>query len=141
MNFKVIFLFLLFFLLMNLSSAALLEEKWSYPTGTVNKIFLEDLDGDGSPEIIAWVSDTLLALNLQGSLLWSFEKDDLLSVTISDLNSDGKKEIILSSGRRMAGIERSFLWILNYQGKLILKYPSSKVALTLLLKDIKALLP
>ncbi len=138
MKFKILF-FLILLLLSGVSSLSLFEEEWKYHTGAIREIFFEDLDSDGYQEIVSWAGDTIVALDLDGSKLWGFSKEDVLSVDVVDLDDNGRKETVVTSGRSIGGTDRSFLWILDNDGKVILKYPASQVALTILLKSVRAL--
>jgi len=135
----IFFLFLVSFTrICNAKNFPLFEEEWSYKTGAFREIFIDDLNNDGKKELIFLIgNDKILVLNYQGKFLWSYEKDNILSVKISDLYSDNEKEVILTSGRLIANIARCFLWILNNKGETLLKYPNSKVGMTVFLKDIE----
>jgi tetratricopeptide (TPR) repeat protein/outer membrane protein assembly factor BamB len=124
--------FSFFILTGELSNASILAKKFSYKSGTIREIFFEDLDGDGILEIILLSGDTISVLDSRtGSLHWTYSHKNILSISVSDLDGNGEKEIIFTSGRSVAGIARCFLWILNKDGKMIVKYPPSKVGLTI----------
>ncbi|MFQ6091410.1 MAG: ATP-binding protein [bacterium] len=92
------------------------KEVWRYKTGPhIEKIFLRDLDGDDTSEIIASsyapangseannTDDShsyLIVLSKDGDLLWQFETGGKFSgcnVRIDDIDRDGKIEIILAT--------------------------------------------
>gem|GEM_PF-1133270 len=81
------------------------KTEWSYE---INKgvyqandysISISDIDGEGGKEIlVATYDNKLIALNNQGSRIWSYETERLVSsVRATDLDNDGREEIIFGS--------------------------------------------
>ncbi|MFH1722116.1 MAG: hypothetical protein ABH950_05890 [Candidatus Altiarchaeota archaeon] len=79
------------------------NQKWSYTTsGRIGEVLVDDLEGDGTSEILALgVDDKLYVLNSFGALLWSYKNPDLSEgLAVGDVDHDGEKEIIIVSGRK-----------------------------------------
>lgn len=75
---------------------------WKFETeGSIySKPVVEDLNGDGLPEIVFGSCDNrIYVLNEEGVLLWSFETDFWVvgSPLIMDIDSDKRNEIVLGS--------------------------------------------
>lgn len=112
-----------------------LDKIWQINLGSpvYSDIVAEDLDGDGSPEIILVTDDgNLVVLDLSGNILWKFETgkeesvEDLFldkesikvkssSPVVYDIDGDSNKEVIF-------GTEKGILYIVNSQGKKILEF-------------------
>ena len=80
------------------------ESSFSVSGGRLAVLFINDLNGDGKLEVVvngipADGSDhTLYVLDNGLNLLWSMSPGGGLSAIVSDLNQNGKNEIIMSSG-------------------------------------------
>jgi len=89
--------------------------KWSYPTGFAIHPVVADLDGDGIPEVIAGHFNgpsILLTVNRgdNGDLIADrringIYPESSLSVTVGDIDEDGKKEILYISSNRVIALE------------------------------------
>ncbi|MEM4347020.1 MAG: hypothetical protein QW802_00330 [Candidatus Altiarchaeota archaeon] len=131
--FIVIFLLLIF----GLCDASILEEKTNFSVGTIKKIFFEDLNNDKNLEIVILSKNKISVFDSSGNLLWSYSDEDINSVNIADLNSDNKKEILITTGKVIAEIAKFSLWILDNNGKVLLKYPQSEVGTSVIFNTVE----
>jgi uncharacterized repeat protein (TIGR01451 family) len=73
---------------------------WQYPTGNITSISTGDIDADGQDEIIA-CGNILYAFERNGSLTFSYQLSAISSqpseVKLSDVNSDGSKDLLCTS--------------------------------------------
>lgn len=113
-----------------------LEEKWSYNSGSIllSSPVVDDIDGDGQKEIIFGTKDGKLhSIDINGNLKWTYSAQEKhsdvelmfldtetsssinASPNISDINNDGKKEIVF-------GTEAGILYALDHKGNLLWKH-------------------
>jgi tetratricopeptide (TPR) repeat protein len=91
--------------LCNAESTEYMDLKWEYSTDSaVVFVHVDDLDNDGSKEVIAIASKETMSgaagwiyvLNEEGSLKWTYPLPGSISaILIDDLDKDGKKDIIV----------------------------------------------
>ncbi|MSS71576.1 MAG: hypothetical protein EXS64_08810 [Candidatus Latescibacteria bacterium] len=70
---------------------------WTLGASRVKKVFADDLDGDGRPEVIAGVANMRLhLLSADGKALWDYRTDHGIFVTLTtaDVDLDGRREIV-----------------------------------------------
>jgi hypothetical protein len=62
-------------------------------------VSIDDLDGNGTKEILVCLNETLFALNADGSILWSSNLDGTSNFppAIADINNDGLKEVAVQT--------------------------------------------
>ncbi|UCD51951.1 MAG: S8 family serine peptidase [Phycisphaerales bacterium] len=98
-----------------------LVKKWrdGSPKGTA----IVDLDGDGELELICCTEDSVRALHIDGSTLWSsrvygpFGTEGTLSV--GDVDGDGKGEIFVTAYIEADGFAYTLLYMLDNRGRLL----------------------
>ncbi len=118
-TFAAIFLAALF---MVSSSDAALELMGSYNITNIKDVFLEDLSGDKTFTVLVTSSEGIYALTDKAQVKWFYEAPYIDSVIVSDINRDGKKEIVLSTGLEVNKLEKGNLFILDSNGKVINRY-------------------
>ena len=73
--------------------------QWAYPLGgAAGSEFLDDVDGDGQPELLITISGRLSAYRLDGSLLWGIPMENTIIYGMFDLDGDGQKELVIAGG-------------------------------------------
>jgi len=136
---KILFLLALV-LVISQAKAANMDVKWQYDIGTKDKsIYVDDLDSDGIKELIIASDNNIYVFESDGTLRWESTVRNLVSICISDLEWDDKKEIVASSGIGIENIARGNVWIFNNDGKLRLVFPSGRVKSNKILRGIKAI--
>jgi hypothetical protein len=72
-------------------------EWWTLGSSKVRKVYVDDIDGDGEPEIIAGVGNMRLhVLDPRGEEKWAFRTDHgiFVTMTTADVDGDGRPEIV-----------------------------------------------
>ncbi len=70
---------------------------WTLGESQIHRLLIDDIDGDGAPEVLAGVSNMRLhCYDAEGSERWHFRTDHGIFKTFTtlDIDNDGKKEII-----------------------------------------------
>ncbi len=117
-----------------------LDIKWRYDlNGIPLWIYMEDLDNDGSDEFIFALSRGIFVIDNRGQLIWDYDIDNIRAVSIADINNDGYNEIVISSGGIAEEIARGWIISLDRNGRMLWKFPPSRVGSTTLMQDIKAI--
>ena len=96
------------------------EQVWVFKTeGSIySKAALEDLDGDGTKEIVFSSCDNnVYAVTLDGKRVWSYQTDFWVTTTpiVADLDGDGQLEVI-------AGSYDKNVYVLDSKGTYVLDY-------------------
>lgn len=103
-----------------------LEFIGSYDVGSdVREIYVEDIENDLSLDVIIASNDVVYVLNNDATLKWSYSAENLKSIFVSDTDNDGYKEVLISTGREIANIERGNFYVIDNGGNLKFKYPRS----------------
>ena len=84
------------FIIPTISATTSLTPLWNATVhGDVNDIYVSDLDGDNTPEIIVGTDNGVDILNEDGKILWSIATiGKVLRVSAADFDGDGIKEVI-----------------------------------------------
>jgi len=101
---------------------AALEMMGGYNITNIKNVYLEDLSGEKTLDVVVATTDGVYALTNKARLKWFYEAPNLRSVVVSDINNDGFKEIVISTGVSVNAIERGNLYILDRNGKVIDKH-------------------
>lgn len=113
--------------------------KWeSDIDGVLKETYSEDMDNDGSFEFIFVSSTGIYVIDSKGHLVWEYNLDNIRAVSIADINNDQYNEIVVSSGDIAEEIARCWIIALDRNGKVLWKFPPSKVGSTTLMRDIQA---
>ncbi|MCK5321107.1 VCBS repeat-containing protein [Candidatus Pacearchaeota archaeon] len=95
---------------------------WSYDFSnsgdyTHYEVLVTDLDNDNRDEVVVGLYGRIAVLNNTGNLSWEFSEptDDIFSISVGDINGDGKIEIV-------AGGVDDIVWVFNVTGSLLWKY-------------------
>jgi len=103
-----------------------LEFIGSYNVGSdVREIYVDDIDNDLSLDVIIASNDVVYVLNNDATLKWMYSAENLKSIFVSDTDNDGYKEVLISTGREIANIERGNFYVIDNGGNLKFKYPRS----------------
>ena len=94
--------------------------RWSFQTDAgVTAIGVDDINGDGSPEILVGVSRKVYALDSKGSQLWVLAVDGGVSaIDFGDVNKDGRDEIFVGANK---------LYVLDSKGSAVWSYGSGAI--------------
>jgi len=138
MSKKILLLLALASMLLHSAGAENMDLRWDYAIGGKGRyINVEDLDPDGVSELVVVSGDTLYVLESNGMLRWKKDINNLVSIYVSDLEWDEKKEVIASSGKSIENIARGNIWIFENSGKLRWVFPSGKVKSNKIMRGIK----
>lgn len=100
--------------------------RWSYPIRT-NSLAIADIDGDGTPEVLAG-SSMLYAFQNNGTVLWKTGNIGTINaIATKDMDGDGKAEIFAGSGK---------LYIFNHEGTAIWSSESYKTVNSIDIADM-----
>lgn len=125
-------------MLLHSAGAVNMDLRWDYAIGGKGRyINVEDLDPGGVSELVVVSGDTVYVIGNDGALLWKKDITNLVSICISDLEWDEKKEIVVSSGKSIENIARGNIWIFENSGKLRWVFPSGKVKSNKIMREIK----
>ncbi len=114
--------------------------EWSYNVGEkIMKISVDDLDNDGSPEIILLSANSIHVIEGDGSLRWKYSVNNIQDMCISDIDNDKNKEIVLSTGQIMEGISRGRIYAFDRNGVIKWTFPFGRARAKVVLEDIDAL--
>jgi hypothetical protein len=97
------------------------DTAYTYGPNIGNSPVIEDLDGDGTPEIIVASSNTTMmgvwCLNVTGGTEWFYPITSRVHTTaaVSDIDNDGSKEIVF-------GADDGYIYCLNNDGSLRWRY-------------------
>jgi subtilisin family serine protease len=87
------------------------------PRGTV----ATDLDGDGQLELIFCTEDSVQAVRINGSTVWTTRINDPLSdsgtMTAGDLDGDGRSEVFVNNYVQSDGFAYTLIYALDAQGR------------------------
>jgi len=137
---KILFLLTLVSILLYPAEAVNMDLKWQYEVGTKEKnVYVNDLDHDRVKEVIITTNDNIYVLGSDGALRWERPVSNLVSIHISDLEWDEKREVVASSGTTMGNIARGNVWIFEGDGALRWIFPSGRVKSNKILRGIKAI--
>lgn len=103
---------------------AAISERGSYLLKDVFKVVIEDVDDDRVKEVLVLTPDKLSVFTVNASLKWDYNVARPKNVLFSDVNKDGRREIIVSAGERVNNVEKGSLHILDGSGKVVYKYES-----------------
>jgi len=82
-----------------------------------------DLDGDGKREVVFCTSDSVKAVHLDGTTLWSTkvpgEFGSTGALSIGDLDGDGKKEVFVSTLVEGGSLAYTLVYAFDYKGRLL----------------------
>lgn len=116
-----------------------LSLKWVQDiNGIPNEVHVDDLNNDGSIEFVFILNNGIYAVDSKGYLVWRYDLDNILAVSIADINNDFYKEVVISSGEIAENIARGSITSLSRDGKILWKFPSGRVRSTTLMHDIQA---
>ncbi|HEY9704739.1 MAG TPA: PQQ-binding-like beta-propeller repeat protein, partial [Allocoleopsis sp.] len=118
------------------SRSGRIEQKWNYDSGSLllSAPIVEDIDGDGKKEIVFGTKNgKIVSIDLEGKSKWIYDAEEQHSEVelmfldtdkansinstpnISDINGDGKKEIVF-------GTESGRLYVIDNKGKQLWSY-------------------
>ena len=83
---------------------------------------VQDLNGDQSNEIVAYTDSMIYVFNSSASLKWTYGIDNINAVYVSDVDNDGKKEILVASGEALNNMEWGNFVILDLNGNVLHAY-------------------
>ncbi|HDN83386.1 MAG TPA: hypothetical protein ENG50_03365 [Candidatus Altiarchaeales archaeon] len=118
---------------------------WKRVTGksnTILSIAISDLDGDKRLEIIVGGEETrlknLFAFSWNGSILWSTKLEgEVHAIEISDINNDGRKEIIAATTGRHGNVHKlGYVYALSSDGKKLWRFKARKGVQSLYIDDV-----
>ena len=88
------------------------EILYRYPLGAAkcSRLWTEDIDGDGNREILTTESGRLLAVTDEGKIRWQVRTGNTPVVAVTDLDGDGRKEIVLRGPEIRSAVDGRLLW-------------------------------
>jgi outer membrane protein assembly factor BamB len=101
------------------------EQPWSWWTlgsAKIRRLYTDDLNGDGRPEILAGVGNMRLhCFDAAGKELWRYRTDHGICTTITsaDVFGEGKRRVLAGNGLTSSN---GSCWVLDEQGKVLQTY-------------------
>ena len=82
---------------------------------------IADLDADGEPELVFCTEDSVMAVHVDGSTLWTARVRDTFgdegAMSVGDIDSDGFSEVYVNSYIETDGFAYSLVHAFDYQGQ------------------------
>jgi len=73
--------------------------QWAYSFGgSMGGAYVDDVDGDGHPEMLIIINGRLTAYRLDGTTLWHTPLENVYIYGMVDLDGDGQRELVLGAG-------------------------------------------
>lgn len=92
-----------FIYVMNVDNSGVMTEAWNYDTPfSVKSVLVNDIEGDGTNEVIAGAGNFIYVLNTTGGLIWSYNTGGgVESVAVGNLTFHSGKEISAGSDTKI----------------------------------------
>ncbi|MFH1718541.1 MAG: S8 family serine peptidase [Planctomycetota bacterium] len=82
---------------------------------------VSDLDGDGEPELVFCTEDSVMAVHIDGSTLWTARIrepiSDVGALSVGDIDDDGLGEVYVNSFVEADGFAFSLVYAFDHQGR------------------------
>lgn len=137
---QILLIVLILFMMVCTVTSDSMNLEWSYNIGKkILKMSVEDLDNDGSSEIILLSGNSIHVIDSKGNLKWQYSLNNIQDICISDIDNDNYNEIVLSTGQIMEGISRGRIYVFDRNGRVKWVFPSGRAKSKIVMEDIDAL--
>jgi outer membrane protein assembly factor BamB len=95
---------------------------WTLGSAKVRRLYADDINGDGRPEVLAGVGNMRLhCYDVTGKELWRYRTDHGICTTITsaDVFGEGKRRVLAGNGLTSSN---GTCWVLDEQGKVLQSY-------------------
>lgn len=76
--------------------------QWTYELGgSTGSEFLDDINGDGKPELVIGIPGRLSAYRLDGTQIWAIPVENATIYGMFDLDGDGHRELVITNGGKI----------------------------------------